>query len=69
MPASHKENLVAGKLLAQPMEMLGKERSVSSGKLSFQDLAKMCMFSLSQATLGKVEILLLVSCLEGSLLE
>lgn len=55
MPASHKENFVAGKLLAQRMKVLGKERRVSSGKLSFQDLAKMCMF-LSQATLGKVEI-------------
>lgn len=72
MPASHIENSVAEKLLKQPMEVLGKERSVSSGKLSFQRLAEKDVYlRLESSNIGEgrdSEQLLLVPCLDGGLL-
>lgn len=69
MPASHVEKLVAGKLLKQPMKVLGKERSVSSGKPSFQHLAEKDVYVLLESSnIGKerdFEQLLLVPCLKG----
>lgn len=71
MPASHTENSEAEILLTQPMKVLDKERSVSSGKLSFQHLTEQDVYVLLEANnIGKVEFeqLLLISSLEGSLL-
>lgn len=71
MPASHIENLVAEKLLKQPMKVLGKERRVSSGKLSFQHLAEKDVYLLLESgNIGEgrdFEQLLLIPCLDGGL--